>query len=119
MNTNVRNYKGLGIARYSRATAVRPVSLVQPRPSPRKPEPPRFRSETSPDTAAPATKTMINQLDALRSMSVVVADTGELDLVRKWRPQDCTTNPRSFFPLHDSNPWLSGNPRFSLTSSTL
>ena len=95
MNTNVRNYKGLGIARYSRATAVRPVALVQPRPSPRKPEPPRFRSETSPDTAAPATKaTMINQLDALRSMSVVVADTGELDLVRKWRPQDCTTNPR-------------------------
>ena len=95
MNTNVRSYKGLGIARYSRATAVFPVALVQPRPSPRKPEPPRFRSETSPDTAAPATKTtLINQLDALRSMSVVVADTGELDLVRKWRPQDCTTNPR-------------------------
>lgn len=34
-----------------------------------------------------------NQLEALRSMSVVVADTGELDLVRKYKPQDCTTNP--------------------------
>ncbi|GLI69948.1 hypothetical protein VaNZ11_014688 [Volvox africanus] len=34
-----------------------------------------------------------NQLDALKSMSVVVADTGELDLVKKYHPQDCTTNP--------------------------
>ncbi|PNH11872.1 Transaldolase [Tetrabaena socialis] len=34
-----------------------------------------------------------NQLEALRSMSVVVADSGELDLVKKYRPQDCTTNP--------------------------
>ena len=28
-----------------------------------------------------------NQLEALRSMSVVVADSGELDLVRHWHPQ--------------------------------
>ncbi|GIL43842.1 hypothetical protein Vafri_1433 [Volvox africanus] len=34
-----------------------------------------------------------NQLDALKSMSVVVADTGELNLVKKYHPQDCTTNP--------------------------
>lgn len=35
-----------------------------------------------------------NQLEALKSMSVVVADTGEHQLVRKYKPQDCTTNPR-------------------------
>lgn len=34
-----------------------------------------------------------NQLDALKSMSVVVADTGEMALVKKYQPQDCTTNP--------------------------
>lgn len=36
-----------------------------------------------------------NQLEALKSMSVVVADTGEPQLVKKYRPQDATTNPRS------------------------
>ncbi len=29
-----------------------------------------------------------------RSMSTVVADTGEPDLVKLYKPQDCTTNPR-------------------------
>lgn len=87
-NTNVRSAN-----RYSRATAVRPVALVQSRPA-RRPEPPRFKPDTSPEIETSAPATMTNQLGALRSMSVVVADTGELDLVRKWRPQDCTTNPR-------------------------
>lgn len=30
----------------------------------------------------------------LKSMSVVVADTGEPELVKKFKPVDCTTNPR-------------------------
>lgn len=34
------------------------------------------------------------QLDVLRSMSKVVADTGEIDAVRAYQPVDCTTNPR-------------------------
>lgn len=34
-----------------------------------------------------------NQLDQLRSMTVVVADTGDIDAVRRLAPQDCTTNP--------------------------
>ncbi len=29
----------------------------------------------------------------LRELSVLVADTGDLDAVRRWRPMDCTTNP--------------------------
>lgn len=34
-----------------------------------------------------------NQLEVLKSMSVVVADTGEPELVKKFKPVDCTTNP--------------------------
>jgi transaldolase len=44
---------------------------------------------------APATKgaAMTSKLDQLRTMTVVVADTGDLDAVRRLKPQDCTTNP--------------------------
>jgi transaldolase len=36
---------------------------------------------------------MPSKLDQLRAMTVVVADTGDLEAVRRLRPQDCTTNP--------------------------
>jgi transaldolase len=36
---------------------------------------------------------MINALDSLKKYSVIVADTGDLDAVARWRPQDATTNP--------------------------
>ena len=36
---------------------------------------------------------MASALDSLRKYSVVVADTGDIDAVEKWRPQDATTNP--------------------------
>jgi transaldolase len=36
---------------------------------------------------------MASKLDQLRSMTVVVADTGDLEAVRRLQPQDCTTNP--------------------------
>jgi transaldolase len=36
---------------------------------------------------------MANALDCLKTCSVIVADTGDLDAVAKWRPQDTTTNP--------------------------
>lgn len=38
--------------------------------------------------------TAANQLEALKSMSTVVADTGEPELVKLYKPVDCTTNPR-------------------------
>eukprot|EP00891_Asterochloris_glomerata_P005288 jgi/Astpho2/5288/Aster-04855 len=44
------------------------------------------KSQQSPQTAQ-------NQLDALKQMSLVVADTGEIESIRKFRPVDCTTNP--------------------------
>jgi transaldolase len=36
---------------------------------------------------------MASKLDQLRAMTVVVADTGDVDAVRRLEPQDCTTNP--------------------------
>jgi transaldolase len=35
----------------------------------------------------------MNQLESLRSHSLVVADTGDIEAVARWRPQDATTNP--------------------------
>lgn len=36
---------------------------------------------------------MTNVLDQLRQMTTVVADTGEVEAVKKYQPVDCTTNP--------------------------
>ncbi|MEI6799178.1 MAG: transaldolase [Pseudomonadota bacterium] len=36
---------------------------------------------------------MTSKLDQLNAMTVVVADTGDIDAVRRLAPQDCTTNP--------------------------
>ena len=36
---------------------------------------------------------MTTQLDSLRSMTVVVADTVDIDAIKKYQPQDATTNP--------------------------
>ncbi|WP_295816069.1 transaldolase [uncultured Deinococcus sp.] len=35
----------------------------------------------------------MNALEQLKTMTVVVADTGDLDAIRTYQPQDCTTNP--------------------------
>jgi len=36
---------------------------------------------------------MTSQLDSLANVSLVVADTGDIEAVARWRPQDATTNP--------------------------
>jgi transaldolase len=36
---------------------------------------------------------MTSKLDQLRTMTVVVSDTGDIEAVRRLKPQDCTTNP--------------------------
>lgn len=46
-------------------------------------------------------------LDGLRAVSVVVADTGDLDAIRRWRPQDCRTNP-SLVLKAAAMPWAAG-----------
>jgi len=35
----------------------------------------------------------MTQLESLREYSLVVADTGDIDAVARWKPQDATTNP--------------------------
>jgi transaldolase len=35
----------------------------------------------------------LSQLDSLRTHSLVVADTGDIEAVARWKPQDATTNP--------------------------
>lgn len=36
---------------------------------------------------------MTSKLDQLKTMTTVVADTGDLDAIAHWRPEDATTNP--------------------------
>ncbi|MGC8119330.1 transaldolase [Marinobacter sp. VGCF2001] len=36
---------------------------------------------------------MNNKLEQLKTMTTVVADTGDIDAIRQWRPEDATTNP--------------------------
>ena len=35
----------------------------------------------------------MNKLQQLKSMTTVVADTGDLDAIKQYQPQDATTNP--------------------------
>ncbi|MDN3554597.1 transaldolase [Halomonas maura] len=44
---------------------------------------------------------MPSQLDALKSLSLVVADTGDLDAIRRYRPHDATTNPSLILKAFD------------------
>ena len=36
---------------------------------------------------------MSNQLQALREITTVVADTGDIEAIKKYQPVDATTNP--------------------------
>ncbi|MDQ2659498.1 MAG: transaldolase, partial [Verrucomicrobiota bacterium] len=44
-------------------------------------------------TVKEETKTQANQLDQLKKFTKVVADTGDFETIRKFKPQDATTNP--------------------------
>ena len=46
---------------------------------------------------------MISQLDSLKKFSSVVADTGDIDSIQKFNPDDCTTNPSLIFKAVQSN----------------
>src|SRR5436190_5962618 len=43
--------------------------------------------------SAPYNAPAMNQLESLRSHCLVVADSGDIEAVARWRPQDATTNP--------------------------
>ena len=46
---------------------------------------------------------MISQLESLKKFSSVVADTGDIDSIQKFSPDDCTTNPSLIFKAVQSN----------------
>ncbi len=46
---------------------------------------------------------MVSQLDSLKKFSSVVADTGDIDSLKKFNPDDCTTNPSLIFKAVQSN----------------
>ena len=46
---------------------------------------------------------MVSQLDSLKNFSSVVADTGDIDSIQKFNPDDCTTNPSLIFKAVQSN----------------
>ena len=45
---------------------------------------------------------MVSQLDSLKNFSSVVADTGDIDSIQKFGPDDCTTNPSLIFKAAQS-----------------
>ena len=46
---------------------------------------------------------MISQLESLKKFSSVVADTGDIDSIQKFSPDDCTTNPSLILKAVQSN----------------
>lgn len=38
----------------------------------------------------------MNQLEALKQFTTVVADSGDIESIRNYHPEDATTNPHSF-----------------------
>ena len=69
------------------ARSCRPVGCRLPRPTVAR----AVAQEQTPQQAG--TKEAENQLEALKAISLVVADTGEIDSIRSYKPVDCTTNP--------------------------
>ncbi|CBV42376.1 transaldolase [Halomonas elongata] len=50
---------------------------------------------------------MTSRLDALKEHSLVVADTGDLEAIRRYRPQDATTNPSLLLKAFDMDAYQS------------
>ena len=50
---------------------------------------------------------MVNQLENLKQYSSIVADTGDIDSIKKFSPEDCTTNPSLIFKAVESNKYQS------------
>jgi len=42
-------------------------------------------------------RSKVDQLSSLKGMTLVVADTGDIESIKKYAPQDATTNPSLIF----------------------
>jgi transaldolase len=49
------------------------------------------------ETGKPGTQTALSQLDELKKITKVVADTGDFETLKQYTPQDATTNPSLIF----------------------
>jgi transaldolase len=47
----------------------------------------------------------MSQLDSLRKYSLVVADSGDIDAIARWKPQDATTNPSLLLTSAEDPRW--------------
>src|SRR5258708_12131631 len=47
----------------------------------------------------------MSQLESLRHASLVVADTGDIEAVARWKPQDATTNPSLLLASAEDPPY--------------
>src|SRR3954471_2859749 len=47
----------------------------------------------------------ISQLESLRTHSVVVADSSDIDAIARWKPQDATTNPSLLLTSAEDPRW--------------
>lgn len=64
---------------------------------------------------------MPSKLEQLRSMTTVVADTGDLQAIKQWKPQDATTNPSLLLKaasLPEYNPLLAAAKAFGLSNGS-
>jgi hypothetical protein len=54
-----------------------------------------YLTMTQEDQQQPSTKKqrIENQFDKLKNLTTIVADTGDIEAIRKFKPQDATTNP--------------------------
>src|ERR1700742_357867 len=52
---------------------------------------------TMTESKTSGTQTALNQLEQLKKMTKVVADTGDFDTLKEYTPQDATTNPSLIF----------------------
>jgi transaldolase len=50
---------------------------------------------------------MPNKLESLKESTIIVADTGEIETIRRLKPQDCTTNPTLLFKAAQSDAYQS------------
>jgi transaldolase len=61
--------------------------------------------ELSIEGALADNRAMPSQLESLRKYSLVVADTGDIDAVARWKPQDATTNPSLILTSAEDPRW--------------
>ena len=45
----------------------------------------------------------MNELDGIKQFTTVVADSGDIESIRHYHPQDATTNPSLYSSLPDYN----------------